>query len=83
MEPLVVRFANPILPPLADEIVSNGKIEGSSLRIEKSVEGWPYSSIRIQLELKSDSWGVATLDRRLPSWISEIIIDDSGACSPS
>jgi len=31
------------LPRLADEIVSNGKIEESSLRIEKSVEGWPYS----------------------------------------
>ena len=31
------------LPPLANGIVSNGKIEGSSLRIGESVEGWPYS----------------------------------------
>ena len=31
------------IPPLIDEIVSKGKIEGSALRIEDSVEGWPYS----------------------------------------
>ena len=47
------------LPPLADEIVSNGKIEGSSLRIEKSVEGWPYS-------LDKDSIGVT--DPILGEW---------------
>ena len=36
------------LPRLADEIVSNGKIEESSLRIEKSVEVGPTPSILIR-----------------------------------